>query len=707
MPRGIPNARKDETSMRFTSFHVPLQPNPKHVGSSYLKSDSQTIWSRNAQKKLNVDSAQAIPRGSQVVVIHPGSRFLRIGRATHIVPLTMPNIIARKQRRPEGSEPLPVPTYSEGICRPQRTRSMLRDPPPAQPHTGDEYSVAVMSDDPFDQKLASIQMSLRDRMRFYKLRVTTNAPHIASTFNDQFKPEILPEGSDPGRVPFIEDPSPSNDVLVGEQALRLASPHSQGYILRRPLLGRHFNTRDYPPNTSLQFLLSDQETILENALQHEAIAVERHSYKDFSVVLLVPDFYERNYLREWAHLLLVTMGFKQITESLAATYGAGISSACVVDIGAAKTSIACVDDGLVIADTRMSLMMGGDDVTEFLYVLLDRIGFPYRDLDLARSYDWEVMEDLKKRICTLAEPDVALNLYDFVVRRPGHATEKYGLRAYDEIILAPMCIFEPRVVDFDRKRIGLRPSIHPDVDEDIIEHSSDRPTQAMMISTQHLASLLVAPSPLPAIPDTSAITAGPATPSGEATPEGHPSASDSTPVVKSENAAIAEAIVVDGDTDMAEPPSVNVSEPSTAAPTQPATPYPLEPIPPSAYAIDVCFEASKLPLDVAIFNSARAAGGDEKIRKYLQAVLVVGGGSCVSGMAHALESRLQAIATPLVPNMEKVTIIPAPRGTDPQDLCWKGAAVLGKMDGVADLWVSREDWDLLGLRGLKERCFYL
>ena len=34
--------------------------------------------------------------------------------------------------------------------------------------------------------------------------------------------------------------------------------------------------------------------------------------------------------------------------------------------------------------------------------------------------------------------DVALNLYDFVVRRPGAPAEKYGLRAYDEIILAPM-----------------------------------------------------------------------------------------------------------------------------------------------------------------------------------------------------------------------------------------------------------------------------
>jgi actin-related protein 8 len=56
-------------------------------------------------------------------------------------------------------------------------------------------------------------------------------------------------------------------------------------------------------------------------------------------------------------------------------------------------------------------------------------------------------------------------------------------------------------------------------------------------------------------------------------------------------------------------------------------------------AIDLCFEASKLPLDVAIFNSARAAGGDDKIRKYLQAVLVIGGTAHIPGMGHALESR--------------------------------------------------------------------
>jgi actin-related protein 8 len=40
---------------------------------------------------------------------------------------------------------------------------------------------------------------------------------------------------------------------------------------------------------------------------------------------------------------------------------------------------------------------------------------------------------------------VALNLYDFVVRRPKRPAEKYGLRAYDEIILAPMVALVPVV----------------------------------------------------------------------------------------------------------------------------------------------------------------------------------------------------------------------------------------------------------------------
>ncbi|OAX43971.1 actin-related protein [Rhizopogon vinicolor AM-OR11-026] len=716
MPRGIPNAKKDDSGMRYTSMHVPLAPNPKHMGSSYLKSETQTIWARNASRKkeLVADEIAPLPeqrRGSHVIVIHPGSRFLRIGRASDVNPASIPNVIARKHK-----PPTPLPTYVEGISRPRKGQSPQLS---SAGSNGDEYAVNITSDDPFDAKIASITVSLRERMRFYKLRVTPNAASIASTFNEQFKPEIIPEINDPFLVDWIQDPLEDSEVLVGERALRLSNPQLLNYSVRWPIHGKNFNTRDYP---SHQMILDDIETIISTVLR-ERFDIKRPDYKDYSVVLVIPDFYDRAYVREFVNMILVSLGFKQICvqqESLAATYGAGISSACVVDIGAVTSSIACVDEGLVISESRITLNMGGDDITEFLYVLLERISFPYRDINLAQRYDWAVMEDLKARLCTLAEGDVALNLYDFVVRKPGKPAEKYGLRAYDEIILAPMCIFEPRVIEFDRKHIGLRSIPHPDVTEEIIEQPTDHVTQAMIISTQHLlpppstAPTDVRHSPNPVI-----------TQPQDETP----------PIIENTGKQEQQEVSLPSTAHATPPPTLESSVQSTGAPAavsggvpmdvidvegdgkpspQPTPPQPQPPQPSapvtsnySGLGIDVCFEASKLPLDVAIFNSARASGGDDKIRKHLQAVLVIGGSALIPGMAHALESRLQAIATPLVPSMDKVQIIPPPKEVDPRVLAWKGAAVLGKMDSVTDLWLTPVDWDILGMRGLRERCFFV
>lgn len=92
-------------------------------------------------------------------------------------------------------------------------------------------------------------------------------------------------------------------------------------------------------------------------------------------MLIVPDLADDNFLREMTHLLLCTMGFKKLCiqqvgirffnlvmidlmdcggsqESLAVIFGVGVSSACIVDIGATKTSIACVEEGAILADSR-------------------------------------------------------------------------------------------------------------------------------------------------------------------------------------------------------------------------------------------------------------------------------------------------------------------------------------------------------------------
>jgi actin-related protein 8 len=100
-----------------------------------------------------------------------------------------------------------------------------------------------------------------------------------------------------------------------------------------------------------------------------------------------------------------------------------MSAACVVDIGASQCSVACVDEGMVLPDSRcgrrstsaallmffvrfshrINLAYGGDDVTTFLLQNLLRVDFPCQDVDLTRSHDWQMIETLKESICTLQE----------------------------------------------------------------------------------------------------------------------------------------------------------------------------------------------------------------------------------------------------------------------------------------------------------------
>jgi actin-related protein 8 len=51
------------------------------------------------------------PHGSKIIVIHPGSQYLRIGFANDALPKTVPMVIARKWKQNEseenGAEPLP------------------------------------------------------------------------------------------------------------------------------------------------------------------------------------------------------------------------------------------------------------------------------------------------------------------------------------------------------------------------------------------------------------------------------------------------------------------------------------------------------------------------------------------------------------------------------------------------------------------------
>lgn len=134
MPRGVPNPKKDDFGMRYTSMHVPLayvgyratamgltnmpRPNPKHMGTTYLKSESQTLWARNAARKQKTSAGDS--------PTPPDQRYVFIQNATHSHFVMNSEQLAQTWFPSRGHSPgFEIPTYWQSVrchayCCPQR-----------------------------------------------------------------------------------------------------------------------------------------------------------------------------------------------------------------------------------------------------------------------------------------------------------------------------------------------------------------------------------------------------------------------------------------------------------------------------------------------------------------------------------------------------------------------------------------------------------
>lgn len=189
-------------------------------------------------------------------------------------------------------------------------------------------------------------------MRLAKRRIPPNSKELVVSFNRRTDFDRINEHNDPDRVEWTEIQDPPQQYFVGDAALRVPDTSRPRYKLFWPIRNGAFNEKDY---SNKRRLMEDIEQILEFAIETELNVERRSLRKGYSAVLVIPDLYERTYVTEWVDMLFKDFGFKQICimqESLSATYGCGLSSACIVDIGAQKTTIACVEEGMVNADSR-------------------------------------------------------------------------------------------------------------------------------------------------------------------------------------------------------------------------------------------------------------------------------------------------------------------------------------------------------------------
>ncbi len=547
-------------------------------------------------------------------------------------------------------------------------------------------------------------------------------------------------------------------------AVKTLSPpdESRPWTLFRPFkrgaLDLNAYEEHYGASAAIQTLLGDVRSILEHAITSPpentderqetgkvtpvGLGIPREDFGSCTVILIIPDLFCKSDVKALTELLLVDMGFAQACvqqESVCATFGAGLSSGCVVDLGAEKISISCVEEGLILPETRVQLSYGGADLTHFLAELFLRAKFPYRELDYRSNVaDKMLIDELKRKLITLNPADVGLNIHDFYLRLPSRPTMKYLFRTYDELIMGPMSLFDPYVYDLDSKALtkgkpGAGFAEEAGGDEGVGEDSPelsvltglDVPVTGAMTST---VKHLLPPPPVPVAQPATAAAAAPTATAAETGAAGSEVGTPAPPMIADAKVKAGDAVGTGSAiTSRAPSPSTGAKpEASTAdgsvlpsadasarpSPAPPATApgadatadvEPAQPATPAGPTIDIHFESSKTPLDTAIFHSLLTSigqvgpAGDERLRKMSNNILCVGGTARIPGLGAALEARLTlllgnhfAVTTGDAGNAPKVTVIPPPRDMDPQVMAWKGMSVFREVGSCQSRIVLEE-----------------
>jgi actin-related protein 8 len=282
--------------------------------------------------------------------------------------------------------------------------------------------------------------SFRQLRRQNKRRVLPNSRELVTKWNSTTQPELISEHNDPMRIDWTELPPKAADApqyIVGEAALRIPENSRPKYHLKWPIRHGWLNENDYSSRTTL---LRDFFLIIEESIRTQLDVPHKKDWNQFSCVFLIPDLYEKTLVATVLQELIRDFGFSRVCfmqESLAATFGAGFSTACIVDMGAQKTTVCCIEDGMCFEESRVNLKFGGYDVTETFIKMMLYDRFNYEEINLMRRHDFLLAEELKEKFTSLHDDNISVQLYDFHLRAHGQETRKYQFKIYDEGYLAP------------------------------------------------------------------------------------------------------------------------------------------------------------------------------------------------------------------------------------------------------------------------------
>lgn len=674
--------RKDN-KLKYSNFEPLTLINQKNYVTDYLKKDEQFLILRErrqmrlrnqkANKEKNEKERSDTPsndiddvdgdldmdddldnapndsvskNGSKTVVIHPGSKNIRIGFATDFYPKTFPFVVAVPKK-----------------CVPAG---------PAVDDTDDETTEEEA------QAREELILDFKERMKFYKRRIIPNSSDVVANFNKKAKPQVISELDDINKTNYIK--SPTEPFYIGQDAINLVSDE---YELRYPILtSGKFNEQQY---NSVQEVFGEVQLFLEHILRNE---FDTNVRKDtFKCTLIIPDLYDKIYVESWIELLL-KMGFTGVAliqESLSGTYGANVTSACVIDIGATTSKVACVDEGCVMTNSRGVVNFGGDDLTLLFHKLLKESSFPI-EFDKANPQDWLMMEELKEKFITFNDEEIFVQLFNFTKRYADKLSEKYEFKLFDEVMLTPMSLFFPKnfkkPANYQEVKFSQRKSV------DYFTGAENNPVS---LTQKQIAS-----------------------------GEGYSNQYD-LPIIKSliNNEIIEDGVAYNSPVifELDKLIIQSITNASRYNITKAKSYYENLLLVGGSVKIK---EFEKILIDRILINRPRILSllSLPDLLKKVEVLVTKADGELAKTEAEeekekiraALDSSIEQEISTLLENASSPTInvevLPAPREMDPAILVWKGASVFSRLKLIEELWINENDWDLLGSRSLQHKLTF-
>lgn len=385
--------------------------------------------------------------GSDCIVLNIGSSSIKLGVASQLEPFMVPNIIAYQSKKGKTIETQPPPEDKSNPIVENVINSIESDLRRKQYILGDHKTIKsqmsnLMGFKLFDEsnsieKHFNMDMDDDDDQNRFEQDLFTDVPEDYLC-NRNFLFTKVGKGQN------------RQKYFVGEEALSLHK--NEEYELFRPVKNGYLNVTT---ENTVPVCLDALELILRKSIS-EKLRIPQKNFKYFRCVVALPDMINKKEVKHIANLMLKILGFRSLffhQESVLATFGTATSYACVVDIGAEKISIACVEDGSIIQDSIVRRNFGGDDQTNLLYHLLHRKKslhyFPKHILNKHYPYHWNLVNKFKEIYCRwiLEEREIVKRCTFWVHDKGDKPNQEITVNCSDCLQVTLLSLFYPELIE--------------------------------------------------------------------------------------------------------------------------------------------------------------------------------------------------------------------------------------------------------------------